>query len=396
MDRKRALLVPLAILAIGVAGFAIMLATRPTVAQKPPVRQAPLVRVLPASPIDVVLEVDSQGNVEPRTQSDLIPEVSGSVIWVSPKLASGEFFDDGELLFRIDTHDYEVAMARARAQLARAESENARASREATRQRGLAERDYASSSQLDDAENAEKVANAQLAEARAQVAKAERDLERTHVRAPYTGRVREENIDVGQFVNRGNAVAKLYAIEFAEVRLPISDEDLAYLDLPLWYRGGDGSGETWDLGPSVRLHARFAGAEHEWQGQIVRTEGEIDDQTRMVHVIARVKDPYGRSVDSLERPPLAVGLFVEAEIEGRLERGVLRVPRRSLQQGKLLIADAEDRMRLRDAELVKNERENVIVRANVLPGDRIIVSSPRTAIDGMLIKPEPSEPELSS
>lgn len=396
MDRKRALLVPLLILAIGIAGFAVMLATRPTVATKAPIRQAPLVRVVPVLPIDVVLEVKSQGSVEPRTQSDLIPEVSGSVIWASHKLASGEFFDKGELLFRVDTHDYDVALARARAQLARAQSENSRASREATRQRGLAERDYASSSQLDDAENAEKVANAQLAEASAQLAKAQRDLERTNVRAPYTGRVREENIDVGQFVNRGNPVAKLYAIEFAEVRLPISDQDLAYLDLPLWYRGGDGAGETWAMGPAVRLHARFAGAEHEWHGQIVRTEGEIDYQTRMVHVIARVKDPYGRHVDSLERPPLAVGLFVEAEIEGRREQGVLRVPRRSLQHGKLLVADADDRMRLRKAELVKHEGEDVIVRANLSPGDRIIISSPRTAIDGMAIKPELGDPEARS
>ena len=224
------------------------------------------------------------------------------------------------------------------------------------------------------------MSHAALRETRAALDQAERDMARTEVRAPYTGRVRATSVDVGQFVNRGAPMATLYATDYAEVRLPIPDDDLAYLDLPLWHRG-DKAAE----GPEVVLSARFAGGQHSWRGRIVRTEGEIDPRSRMVHVVARVEDPYAPSDG---RPPLAVGLFVEAEIQGRRAEGVYVVPRAALRaSGTVYLIDADERLRIRTVEVLRSTREQVIVGAGLSDGDRVVVSPFDTAVDGMHIRP---------
>ena len=190
---------------------------------------------------------------------------------------------------------------------------------------------------------------------------------------------------MGEFVNRGVPMARLYATDYAEIRLPVSDEDLAFLDLPLWYREEGTDTE----GAAVELRADFAGAKHTWEGRVVRTEGEIDPKTRMVHVIARVEDPYRRSGD---RPPLAVGLFVEAQILGREAEGVVVVPRAAMRgTDQLLVADPEDRLRFRRTQVLRAGHDEVVIRSGLEPGDRVIVSSVEAAVDGMPVRPVAAE-----
>jgi RND family efflux transporter MFP subunit len=382
MMRDPRVYLPLVILALGLAGFAVLLATGPRAEQRPTEAPVPLVRVVEVVLRDVQLKVTTHGTVAPRTESDLVPEVSGPVVWVSASLVSGGFFDAGEPLLRIDPRDYEVALERARASVARAKSEHDRASRELERRQGLAKRDFASASQLDTAVNAESVAAASLREARAVRAQAQRDLERTEIRAPFAGRVREERVAVGQFVNRGAPIAKLYAVDYAEVRLPIPDEELAYLDLPLFHRG-----ETEpESGPGVLLRARFAGGEHAWEGRVVRTEGEIDPRSRMVNVIARIEDPYGASGDR-ERPPLAVGLFVEADILGNRVEDVAVLPRAALRgRDRVWVVDGESRLRFRTVEPLRSTRTEVVIRSGLEGGERICISPLETAVDGMRVR----------
>jgi RND family efflux transporter MFP subunit len=380
--RNLKLLLPIGILGLGLLGMVVLLSTGPRAEQRPTDAPAPLVRVIDVALEDVQLEVATQGTVAPRTESDLVPEVSGPVVWVSPSLVSGGFFDEGEPLLRIDPRDYEVALERARANVARARSEHKRAKKELERSRGLAERNFASEAQLDNAENAERVTAAVLREARAALAQAERNLERTKISAPFTGRVREERVDVGQFVNRGAPIAKVYAVDYAEVRLPIADEELAYLDLPLFQRDGVETQE----GPEVRLHARFAGAERTWTGRVVRTEGEIDPRSRMVHVVARIQDPYG-SDGARARAPLAVGLFVEAEILGNTVEGVAVLPRAALRgDDQVWIVDAESRLRFRTIEPLRSTRSEVVVRSGLSSGERVCVSPLETVVDGMRVR----------
>jgi RND family efflux transporter MFP subunit len=382
--RAAKVLAPVAIVGAGILGAAILIATRPAVDTTTPEPLAPLLRVIEVTPDQLTLTVTTHGSVAPRTESDLVPEVSGRVVWISPALVSGGFFEAGGPLLRLDSRDYEIAQARARANLERASSELDRARRELARQRDLAKRQVASASQLDDAEKAERVATAVQDEAAAALQQAENDLARTTLLAPFTGRVREVRVDVGQFVARGAAIAKLYAIDFAEVRLPIADDELRFLDLPLFHRGEPAAG----TGPEVVLKARFAGEEHTWTGRVVRTEGEIDPQSRMIHVVARVEDPYGRAAAG-DGAPLAVGLFVEAEIQGRALDDVALVPRGALRgDDRLVVVDAEDRLRLRPVRIVRAGRRDVVIAGESLhPGDRVVVSPTEIAVDGMPVRP---------
>jgi len=381
------------ILGVGVLGGVILVATRPTVAPAPAEAPAPLVRALRVEPEAHRYAVRANGTVVPRTQSELVPQVSGEVVWVSPSLASGGFFDADDVLARIDPRDYEVDLESRRAALARAESEFSRARTERERQRELAERSVASQARIDDAENAYRVAEAEVREARAGLERAERDLARTELRAPFQGRVREKSVDVGQFVNRGAPIATLYAVDFAEVRLPVPDRELSFLDLDLGAgpgssgdgsTGSEGDGGPEEAGAEVVLRAEFAGEERTWHGRIVRTEGELDPRSRMVQVVARVAEPY--SAD----PPLAVGLFVSAEILGRALESVYVLPQTALHrrpEGDLVyVIDADDRLRFRPVTVLRANGGEVVIGEGLAPGERVAVSSLGAAVDGMRVR----------
>ena len=387
------LLVPLAILGVGVVGVVLLVATREVPETRKPPEVAPLVRVVEVRPQDWQYVVRSQGTVAPRTQSDLIAQVSGEVTWVSPNLVSGGFFAKGDPLVRIDRDDYEVGLQTARAVVARTQSEFDRAQTERERQRKLEAEGVASQARIDDADNAYRVAEASLAEARARLTRAERDLARTELRAPFEGRVRSENVDVGQVATAGQRIATLYAVDWAEVRLPIPDRELRYVDVPLGARSRNEDGRE-SVGPEVRLHTEFAGRAHSWTGRVVRTEGEIDPKSRMVNVVARFEDPYGLH-DGSDRPPLAVGLFVEAEILGETVSGVFVLPRTALRPGDPMdpdapdavhVIDAEERLHIRTVEVLRSEPERVVIGAGLAAGERVSISPLPGVVDGMSVR----------
>jgi len=439
-------LLPGMVILAGAGLSAWIAATGPTVEPRAPETPLPYVRALSVEARPTQLRVRTHGSVVPRTESTLVPEVSGSVIWMSPDLVSGGFFERGEALLRIDPVDARVEVERANAQLERARAEVERTSRELARRKGLAQRNVASANELDVAVSAERVALANQREAEAMLAAARKNLERTELRAPFDGRVRDEHVDLGQFVTRGSSLATLYAIDYAEVRIPIPDRELAFLNLPLLYRadspaadspaadspGAEAPGDQGRVaeqqvqsasglsapGPStsatpadahtaskgdsgepggepgfrasgfVELRADFAGAWHTWDGQLVRTEGELDPKTRMVHVIARVTDPYGMERG---RPPLAVGLFVDVEIFGRQLPRAFVVPRTALRdEDHLWVIDAEDRLRLRRVEVLRLEGEDAVITKGLEPDERVCEVALEIAVEGMQVRTERS------
>jgi len=362
-----------------------LLLSRRTPEERAPAEFAPLVRTTIVRANPHRFKVRAQGVVEPRTESELIPQISGEVVWISPALAAGGFFEEDELLARIDDADYRVDREAARAVVARAESEFARAEKELERQRQLADRSVASQSRIDDAENAFKVAEASLREARARSERAERDLARTRIDAPFRGRVRSEQVDVGQFVTRGDPIAILYGVEYAEVRLPLPDRELAYLDVPLLPEIARRDQGSDPIGAPVELRAEFAGVEHRWQGHLVRTEGELDPRSRMVQLVARVADPFG--LVEPRSAPLAVGLFVEAEIEGELVERAFVLPREALRPGnEVYVVDSEGRLHFRDVEILRIERDAVVIAKGLAEGEQVSISPLQAALDGMRVR----------
>jgi RND family efflux transporter MFP subunit len=335
-----------------------------------------VVKVIEVNPQTIRLTVDSQGTIAPRTQSELVPEVSGRVVEVSPALAAGGHFRKGDILLRIDDADYRTALSRAQATVQRSQAELELARFEHDRQMQLEGQQLASRSQFQQAERTLKVAMAAVSEANTALKQAERDLRRTELRAPFDGRVRNERADVGQFIQRGTSIGTLYASDTVEVRLPVADRQLAFLNIPFGYQGDIDSPDA----PRVTLSAEFAGKNLKWEGTIVRTEAEIDAQTRMVNVVAQIR--------TNNDPQLSVGLFVAAKIQGREVDDVIVLPRAALRgNDRVLVVDSDDRMYHRDITPLRLYEDKVIVQSGLLAGERVCVSPIQTVIDGMRVSP---------
>ena len=371
-------LIPLLVLVAGVLVGALIVATGPELEPQSTPPLVPMVNTVAAVMETVRLSVSTHGTVVPKSESDLVAEVSGRIVHVSPALVSGGFFAEGDILVDIERIDYEVAHAQAKAQLAAVQSDLVRAQRAYRRYQSLAEAQSGSQAQEDDALNRLLVARASLEEAVARQTRAERDLERTRLVAPYDGRVRSERVDLGQFVNRGESVATLYSTDFAEIRLPVLDQELAYLPLSLARPLDAGSPPV-----EVILRAEFAGAEHTWRAEVVRTEGELDSKTRMVNVIAQVAGPYDPSNGS----PLTVGMFVEAEILGREEANVVVVPRTALQaNGRMYVVGEDSRLAFREVDILRVSGETVYVKGGIGEGELICTNSVEAAVEGQLVQ----------
>lgn len=371
---------PVVVVVAGIGLAVVIVATGPDVEVQPVVDRVPIVETLRARSETVRMSVTAHGAVVPKTQSNLVAEVSGRVVSVAPAMVSGGFFEKGDVLVEIERLDYDVALERARANLASAESEFDNAGKAYERRRELTESDSISQSQHDDALNRLAVARASLRAAAAQVSRAERDLERTRLVAPYDGRVRSERVDAGQFVDRGEHVAALYSIDFAEVRLPVRDEDLAFLPLSIGRAVGDAAATT-----PVVLRASFAGRDRTWQGKIVRAEGELDPQTRMVNLIAQVKAPYDQPGAV---PPLTVGLFVEAEIVGTEFEGVVRVPRSAVMEGdRVPVVTPDNRLEFRRVDVLRRTGDTIFLSGGIRDGESICLSELPVAIEGQRVEP---------
>jgi RND family efflux transporter MFP subunit len=373
----RKFVIPGLIVLAALFGAVTLLATSPELEPTSPEPVATTVRVLTVKPEAVRLTVHSQGTVAPNTESELVSEVAGRVVWKSPALVNGGSFRKGDELLRIEDQDYRSAVERARAAQARAQAEYEHSNFEYQRLESLEARQLASRSALENAQRIFKIAEATLQDASAGLAQAERDLDRTRLYAPFEGLVRRQAVDIGQFVNRGAAVATLYASAESEVRLPIADRQLAFLNIPMGSLGELPE----DQQPDVVLSAEYAGQALEWRGRIVRTEAAIDTASRMVHVIARV-------ANTDQPTPLSVGLFVNAEIQGLLAQDIVRLPRAALRDdNQVLIVDAENKLRFRAVEPLRLYQDEVFIHGGLAAGDRVCISPLQTVVDGMSVTP---------
>ena len=373
----RTLVIPLGIVVMFFFGAATLMATAPVLEPQGKTPVPMTVRIREVNPESVQLQVHSQGTVMPSTESQLIPEVSGRVTWMSPNLVAGGYYNEGEVLARVDQLDCRNTMDRANATLERARAEQQHARFEYQRLQSLAARKLTSRSQLENALRALRVADAALQDSRVAYEQAQQNLDRTEIRAPFTGLVRSENVDIGQFISRGSPIATLYASDLVEVRLPIADRQLAFLNIPVTTRGELPA----EAQPAVTLTTEYAGQMLRWEGRIVRTEAEIDISSRMVQLVARV-------TNNPDNPPLSVGLFVEAEIEGLSADNVIVLPRSALRNNdQVLVVDTDNKLRFRAIEPLRLYQDNVLVQEGLNAGERVCVSPLQTAIDGMTVNP---------
>lgn len=320
-------------------------------------------RILKKSTFPV--QVRSQGTVMPRTQSTLLPEVSAKIVEVSPSFRAGAFFEKDEVLLKLDPVDYETAVVVAKGSLAQMEAllaeEKAKAEQALENWKALGRTGEPSALVLRQPQLAR--AEADVAAARAQVMKADRDLDRTVVRAPYAGQVLLQSVDVGQLVTPGTQLAKVFAVDYVEIRLPLPEREMRFLKLPERYRGSAPSeGADADSVP-VRLRAAQNGKPVQWQGRLVRVEGSLDAETRQIIAIAQVDDPYARRADGV--PPLKIGQFVEAEIRGEVLTDVYVIPRVAVRAGnEIILISPENRLRRMTVEPLAADEKGIVISAN--------------------------------
>lgn len=370
----------LIIVLLGAAGFVALLNLKPRPEPRPePDPPKPVVEVERVRVQDRALSVITQGSVEPRREIQLVSQVGGQITETAENFVSGGRFSKGDWLVRIDTRDYEYDLARAESNLREAE-------RVLAEQRGQARQAAREWRDLGNEEaNALFLRKPQLAAAEAAVeaARAERDqarlnLERAEIRAPFGGRIRETRADLGQYVSPGTAIADIYDDSVARVRLPLTGDQAALLDLPR--PGGPESAD----GPKVTLSAEVAGERHQWQGQIKRTEASLDSQSRLAYAVAEVVEPF-----SAERhpAPLLMGSFVEAEIEGKRLENVVSLPRGAVFRRNLLYSLNEDNeVQEKQVRVLKVEGERLWVRGDLQDGEPVITGRQGYVSPGVAVR----------
>ena len=378
----RYVLTPIAIIlaAILILILATLLAPKP--AKKPLVFKAPLVEVIPLEYQDITFRIASQGSVVPRTETRLVSEVSGLITQVSDNFLVGGFFRKGEVLLSIDDISYKVALQQARSRLETAE---ASLIEEQARVEQAREEWLLTGKSLDDAPVMAlripnfKKAEAELAAARANVTEAEVKLARTKIVAPYDAMLKAKRVDIGQYVTTGSELATTFAVDYAEVRLPVKQKDVAFLNLP---RINQGNGQ----GLAVELYYQLAGKKHYWQGTITRYEGVVDSASRVHYVVAQLDDPYN-VLNQDSRDEIRVGTFVKASIQGKEISGVAAIPRSALHGAdRIYLAGADNQLTMQKITILRSDLDYVYTQDKLDTDLRLVLTNLDAAVEGMALR----------
>ncbi len=379
---KRALIfaAPVVVIVGGLALLALMIATAPRPEEKNGTPHPPAVQFAVAHARPTTIAINVQGEARPRFESTLAAQVAGRIVWVSPKFAEGGAFIEGEALVRVDAADYQLAVVRARSQVAQAEEALAREDAEAE----LARQDWQALGRGDPPPLA--VREPQLAQARAALAaaqaalrSAELDLARTNVRAPFTGRVRERRANVGDYVGPGSPIAVMFSTDTMEIRVPLTDADLASLRVPLGFNAGGAN-----PGPAAHVSNVLGGRIMTWEGRLVRTEASVDPRTRLVYGTVEVRDPFS----SRNATPLAPGMFVSTRIEGASRETLVAAPRSALKRNEFVyVVTTENTIDVRSVRPAQTTADEVLFREGVADGERVVVSVLTSPRDGMAVTP---------
>lgn len=381
-------LVAIGIVVAAIVGAVILasMGKEPTVRE--PVTAALLVDVVRPEVKQGAFSIRAQGTVMPRNQTTLVTEVSGKVEWVSEQFVAGGVFEAGEELVRIDPSDYQTALLAAEADLASALATLADEQARSDAARDDFRRLYGDRQPSDLALRLPQVARAQAAvqAQEAAVARARRNLERTRLSLPFDGMVTERGVNLGQYVAIGTSMGSAFGTERAEVRLPMSDNDLAFLGIIPGQAGQD-------LDREIELAATVSGQKSQWTARLVRTEGVFDRNTRLTYLVGEIHDPYSLSARNQQRP-LPVGTFVEAAIPGRDASGLVLLPSQAIHDGnQVYLAGPDDRLQVISVEIVRSTPREVYVRSELAADARVITTAIPAPVPGLRLNVREADAE---
>nr|WP_303648265.1 efflux RND transporter periplasmic adaptor subunit [Shewanella metallivivens] len=367
---KKQIILPFVVLGIGVAGLVGLSALKKPPEEKPQVDMTPLVSVEEIVYQPMTFNVDSYGVVNAKYTTEIIAQVGGEIIYLDPNFVKGGFVKKGEVLAKIDPSDYESSLLDAQANIASSKASlvQERANAEvAIREWADITNQKPTDLSLRKPQLAQELAKLKSAEA--SLNRAKRDLERTVIRAPYDALIDAREIGLGSYVSKGSLIGKVLNTDKAEVRLPIADKEMQYL-------------QAKGVGTTVNLYSNFAGSKHTWKGKIVRSEGVVDSKSRMTYLVAEVDDPYGLNTNKKE---LRYGTYVTAEVTGLEAGNVAVVPRHLVVNGAVAIMDAEKTLRYKPVTIIRQDGANVVITDGLETGMQLIISALDYPIDGMKV-----------
>ncbi len=425
---KRLLFLPPVL--IGVVVVVIMARSPQKAERKPPQEQARDLRVIEVPAVEVVPRVIGYGTARPARVWRAVSEVGGRVLELHPGLDAGEFLQADEIALRIDPRDYELAVSQVQAELTEVNArlaelttqlENDQRSLaieqtslalvepEFERVKRLAETGNAAPTELRDAERAylsqkqlvqnlenairltqkkRETADATRGVAEARLERSKRDMEKTVICVPFACRLQEVNLEVDQFVQAGQQLFEADGINAIEidVQVPLGEARrlVANANLPNdWIPSMAALREALKLRTVVRTHVR--GIEVKWDARFVRIREQLEPVTRTVQFVVAVDDPY-KGIKPGVQPPLLRGVYCEVELQAPPLAPHVVVPRASVFDGGVYVLDEDSRLRRRAIEPLFEQSDFVCVGHGLEAGLRLVVSDPRPAIDGQLVR----------
>ena len=367
---------PIVVIVAGLGSYQLLTELKPQPQKSDEARRAISVLVESVKRATIDSSVTTQGEVRAKTHVDIIAQVGGRVVAVSNEFVEGGRVQADVSLVSIEPSGYQSAVRTAEARQASAQVRVLQADADADVARyQLRNEPKASDLALKKPQVAEAQANARAAEA--DLAHARLNLARTRISLPFRGRIVDTSVAIGQYVTPGSKIGRAFADDVVEIRLPFNDAQIATLELPIGFIANA------DNARLVTITTTLADHQHQWLGSLRRLDAAIDPSTRMLFGTAQVEDPYGQGA-SKTGMPLAVGLFVRAEIAGPKLENVLTISPSALRAGNLVYVLNEDQqLEIRAVDVAFSNDTEVVVSSGLEVGEWVIHSSIRNAIEGM-------------
>jgi RND family efflux transporter MFP subunit len=370
---------PILVILAAIGIFSALQANKPE-----PDKQEPAARVLqvytePASIETTLFDVSTQGEVKARTNINLSAQVAGRIEWVSDQFISGGSIPAGDPILKIESIDYELAVNQAQAALANAQ---------VVLEKAVADANVAKQ-QLVGVPNPSPLAlkipqvneaKANLKGAQAALQRAELNQKRTSITLPYNARITETSVQVGQYVGPGQTLGRAISTELVFLRLPLKQEELKALGLPIGY-----SAKAGNQGPTVLLSREISGTVYQWEATLTHIESIIDPVSRMVHAIVQKIEPYAPH-NANQGMPLAVGFYVDALIRGGEPKDMIAIPRNALRPGNRVFTIQDGRLAVVQVTVAHSNQEKAYIATGLNAGDHVIISPIRNPVEGMAIR----------
>ncbi|UJF22890.1 efflux RND transporter periplasmic adaptor subunit [Shewanella sp. OMA3-2] len=366
---------PLFILIVAIGFAELLMQTQEAPEQKEEAEILTIIDVMTVKQQTVSLNLPSYGVVNPKYKTQLVTEVQGRLQSISAEFVAGGMVKKGEQLALIEPSDYEADLMQAEANVAQATAMlNEEMARGQVAKIEFKDFDNGVAPELGLRIPQLKKEQANVKSSKAALARAQRNLERTVIRAPFDGIIKARHVDLGQYVTLGTNLGELYDTSTAEIRLPLTNNDLAYLE----------SIDNPDT--EVTLSASLAGQNVTWNGNIIRSENVIDEQNRMVYLVAEVLDPYLIKSKNNKQLPLKYGSFVSAVIKGRTVSGIVQLPRHVVRNDQVAIVSDDNVIEMRNVNLVRTDIDSVYIKDSFTDGERISMTNVANLSNGQKVK----------